>query len=110
MGSLAADARQSVGEEPVRGDPHKMAASQPPTLVENDENVTEPELNFTPQPPNEEVRLEALHALRVLDTESEEDFDSLVSLAKSVFGVPIALISLVDANRYALVRGAKNGA
>ena len=54
---------------------------------------------FMPMPPNEAVRIEALRALKILDTQHEEQFDSLVSLAKRVFGVPIALISFVDADR-----------
>jgi diguanylate cyclase (GGDEF)-like protein len=35
----------------------------------------------------------------VLDTSPEERFDRLTRLAKRLFGVPIALVSLVDANR-----------
>jgi len=50
-------------------------------------------------PQDEEVRLKALRSLNVLDTPSEERFDRLARLAKRMFGVPIALVSLVDENR-----------
>ncbi len=50
-------------------------------------------------PENEATRIQTLHALNVLDTESEERFDRLARLAKRLFNVPIALVSLVDINR-----------
>ena len=50
-------------------------------------------------PQDEEVRLKALRSLNVLDTPSEERFDRLTRLAKRMFNVPIALVSLVDENR-----------
>ncbi|MDH4132624.1 MAG: sensor domain-containing diguanylate cyclase, partial [Gemmatimonadota bacterium] len=50
-------------------------------------------------PPDEQTRLEALRALNILDSASEERFDRLTRMAKRMFGVPIALVSLVDANR-----------
>jgi PAS domain S-box-containing protein len=49
--------------------------------------------------PDEEQRLKSLHSLRVLDTEPEAELDAIVSAASRVCGVPIALISLVDAER-----------
>lgn len=53
-----------------------------------------------PLPPsNECARLRALHALGVLDTAAEERFDRLTWIARSVFAVPIALVSLVDSDR-----------
>lgn len=48
---------------------------------------------------DEERRLAALHGLSLLDTEGEERFDRITRLAREVFGVPIALISLVDRDR-----------
>jgi len=51
------------------------------------------------KPSDEAARLKALHSLDVLDTASEERFDRLTRLAKRMFGVPIALLSLVDENR-----------
>jgi PAS domain S-box-containing protein len=52
-----------------------------------------------PIPPDEARRLEELHRLHVLDTLAEERFDRITRTAQRVFGVPIALISLVDARR-----------
>lgn len=50
-------------------------------------------------PEDDDLRVGALHALKVLDTPVEERFDRLTRLAKRLFGVPIAVVSLVDANR-----------
>jgi GAF domain-containing protein len=52
-----------------------------------------------PQPPNEAARLRALRASGVLDSPAEERFDRITRLARRVFDVPIALVSLVDAER-----------
>ena len=50
-------------------------------------------------PADERERVAALQALDVLDTPPEERFDRYTRLAKRLFDVPIALVSLVDANR-----------
>ncbi|MBV8605520.1 MAG: sensor domain-containing diguanylate cyclase [Pelomonas sp.] len=50
-------------------------------------------------PTDEPQRLQTLHSLRLLDTVAEERFDRLTRLARRLFDVPIALVSLVDANR-----------
>lgn len=50
-------------------------------------------------PVDEEKRLESLRSLNILDTAAEERFDRLTRLAKRLFNVPIALVSLVDENR-----------
>ncbi len=50
-------------------------------------------------PPDEEARLKAFESLNILDTPPEDRFDRLTRMAKRMFGVPIALVSLVDANR-----------
>lgn len=50
-------------------------------------------------PQDEQARLEALQSLSILDTPPEERFDRLTRMAKRLFGVPIALVSLVDENR-----------
>ncbi|MEQ6341193.1 MAG: PAS domain S-box protein [Gammaproteobacteria bacterium] len=50
-------------------------------------------------PTDETERLAALHALNVLDTVPEDRFDRITRLAARLFDVPIALVSLVDANR-----------
>ncbi|GHD49914.1 EAL domain, c-di-GMP-specific phosphodiesterase class I (or its enzymatically inactive variant) [Marinobacter persicus] len=44
-------------------------------------------------------RLEDLYALDVLDTPPEERFDRITRLAKSIFGTPVALVSLLDRER-----------
>jgi PAS domain S-box-containing protein len=51
-------------------------------------------------PNNDEVkRLEALHQYQILDTLPEQAFDDLVYLAAQICRIPIALISLIDADR-----------
>src|SRR4051794_5041588 len=50
-------------------------------------------------PDNETDRLAALYALDVLDSAPEKDFDDIVSLASSVCGVPMSLVTLIDADR-----------
>jgi diguanylate cyclase (GGDEF)-like protein/PAS domain S-box-containing protein len=50
-------------------------------------------------PSNETARLAALRDLVVLESEPEAFFDSITRLASEVCGAPIALISLVDAER-----------
>ena len=51
------------------------------------------------KPANEESRLATLKSLAVLDRQPEERFDRLTRMCKRLFGVPIALVSLVDENR-----------
>lgn len=51
------------------------------------------------KPSNEDDRLINLHSLSVLDTAEEERFDRVTRLAKRLFNVPIAIVSLVDQNR-----------
>lgn len=50
-------------------------------------------------PLDETRRLAALRQYRILDTEPERAFDDLALLASHICGTPIALISLVDADR-----------
>lgn len=52
-----------------------------------------------PMPSDEAQRLEALYRLAILDSPPEERFDRITRLASRLFGVPIALISLVDRDR-----------
>lgn len=56
-------------------------------------------MKLAPMPPDERSRLETLRALNLLDTAPEERFDRLTRMARRMFGVPISLVSLVDANR-----------
>lgn len=44
-------------------------------------------------------RLAALHALALLDSEPEREFDALVALAAQMLDVPVALLTLVDRDR-----------
>jgi anti-sigma regulatory factor (Ser/Thr protein kinase) len=48
---------------------------------------------------DESARLAALKKYRILDTDPERAFDDLTMLASHICGTPIALISLVDADR-----------
>jgi anti-sigma regulatory factor (Ser/Thr protein kinase) len=48
---------------------------------------------------DELARLAALRKYRILDTEPERAFDDLTELASQICGTPIALISLIDADR-----------
>lgn len=50
-------------------------------------------------PQEEQQRLSALDALKLLDTPPEERFDRITRLAARMFNVPIALVSLVDKDR-----------
>lgn len=52
-----------------------------------------------PIPSDESQRLKTLRDLRLLDTPPEERFDRVTRLARQVFSTPIALVSLVDADR-----------
>ncbi|HMJ12916.1 MAG TPA: diguanylate cyclase [Polyangiaceae bacterium] len=52
-----------------------------------------------PTPPRETERLAALRRYAVLDTPPERAFDRITALAARLFDVPIALVSLVDADR-----------
>jgi diguanylate cyclase (GGDEF)-like protein len=50
-------------------------------------------------PRDESVRLSALRRLGLLDSHPEERFDRITRVARRLFDVPIALVSLVDADR-----------
>ena len=52
-----------------------------------------------PVPANERERLQTLRDLDLLDTPAEERFDRITRIARQLFSVPIALVSLVDENR-----------
>lgn len=49
-------------------------------------------------PENDADRVKALHRYRLLDLPTEESFTNIAGLMAAAFEVPIALISLVDAN------------
>ncbi|GAB2685129.1 hypothetical protein GCM10027037_03220 [Mucilaginibacter koreensis] len=50
-------------------------------------------------PDQEKKRLAALRSYHILDTATEQDYEELTELAAVICQTPIALISLVDANR-----------
>ncbi|NHV30948.1 diguanylate cyclase [Burkholderia sp. D-99] len=56
-------------------------------------------MQIAPKPADEAARLDTLHSLSILDTPPEERFDRLTRLARRLFDVPIALVSLVDDDR-----------
>jgi len=52
-----------------------------------------------PVPTNEKARLERVLETGILDSEFEMQFDSLVTHASEIFGVPVSLITILDRNR-----------
>ena len=50
-------------------------------------------------PDNEAQRLNALLRFQILDTEEDEVYNTICSLAASIMEAPVALISLIDTNR-----------
>lgn len=56
-------------------------------------------MSAAPKPADEADRLAQLRSLALLDSDPEERFDRITRLAQRLFGVPIALVSLVDADR-----------
>lgn len=48
---------------------------------------------------NDPARLEALYRLNIIDSGTEEVFDSITRLTASLFGVEVATIHLVDDHR-----------
>lgn len=60
-------------------------------------------------PPQEASRLAALRLLNILDSEPEERFDRLTRLARRLFAVPVAQVTLVDEHRQWFKSGIVNG-
>lgn len=56
-------------------------------------------MTSAPIPNNELERLHLLHELDILDTEPEPVFDQITALARDIFQVDTAIITLVDAER-----------
>jgi diguanylate cyclase (GGDEF)-like protein len=61
--------------------------------------LTGPRMQPPIKPDNEKERMETLRSLDILDTPPEERFDRLTRLARRLFGVPIAAVTLVDSDR-----------
>lgn len=94
IGRFAAPLRDSRGltdnQNMSLEDLHRPAA--PGTFAGEDYLVAPPAVD-------EAQRLEDLRSLELLDTPSEDRFDSLTGLASRLFKVPIAYVALVDAAR-----------
>jgi diguanylate cyclase (GGDEF)-like protein len=56
-------------------------------------------MHDVPKPGDEESRIDELMRYEVLDTPGEQDFDDIAAMASQICRTPIAMISLVDANR-----------
>jgi PAS domain S-box-containing protein len=52
-----------------------------------------------PLPINEAARLKLLHDLGILDTPREQSFDDIAHLAMNICAVPIAVVTMIDAER-----------
>jgi signal transduction histidine kinase len=55
-------------------------------------------LNY-PIPENEEHRVKAVRSYEIFDTEEDEDYDALTSLASMICQIPVALITFIDDKR-----------
>jgi diguanylate cyclase (GGDEF)-like protein len=56
-------------------------------------------MSAAPKPINEQSRLAELRELEILDTEPEERFERVTRLARRLFDVPTALVTIVDDDR-----------
>ncbi len=83
-------------ELPARGKRRRTAAKWPFCTTQS--RVYTRAVN-APEPANEALRLATLHGFEVLDTPAEPGFDRITRLAEHLFGCPIVLVSLVDAQR-----------
>ena len=54
---------------------------------------------FAPLPENEVLRLQALHALNILDTQPDLRFDCITRFAAEKLEAPICLITFIDTDR-----------
>ena len=50
-------------------------------------------------PANETERIAALQRYRVLDTAREQEFDDLVTIARTICGTPMGAVTLIDRDR-----------
>lgn len=56
-------------------------------------------MKSAPKPENEADRIRLLRQLSILDTNEEQAYDDLTSIAAQICETPIALVSLIDTNR-----------
>ena len=68
-----------------------------PTAIGEERRAREPATPYDAV--RDGARLAALHDLGLLDTEAEQDLDRYTRLATDLLGVPVSLVSLVDADR-----------
>ena len=57
------------------------------------------QMQTAPIPQDEEERLAAVHRIAILDTKPEERFDALTREAVQKLNVPMAMVSILDADR-----------
>ncbi|KAA3625810.1 MAG: PAS domain S-box protein [Proteobacteria bacterium] len=96
------DIRSERWAAPAKLDLHRVSRRRPAGTRRQHSNVFHgrpANLQKPLIPVNEVRRLRALEELAILDTRPEERFDRITRLAKKVFDVPIALVSLVDRDR-----------
>ena len=67
-------------------------------------------MQAAPFPSSENSRIATLRLLNILDTEPEERFDRLTRMARRLFSVPIAQVTLVDTDRQWFKSGAGKAA
>lgn len=72
-----------------------------PTTVETSSpvNLTLPLVDASDPATTERLRLEALQRYDILDTPAEQSFDRVTNLARKLFRMPIALVTLIDGHR-----------
>jgi len=79
----------------VRPDPDGSPQGVPPQFTPPDESAA----HHPAAEPAEAMRLAELRSLDILDSPGEQGFDDLVLLASRLTGCPIALVTLIDAER-----------
>src|SRR5262249_40602753 len=92
----------AAANRPARAKPQRPEARARGTLSPPRASGLQPSgelLMKAPLPENETERLAALRGLGILDTPPELAYDELSALAAFICQTPIALISLVDADR-----------
>jgi signal transduction histidine kinase len=57
------------------------------------------DMQILPLPVNETERLASLSTYQIMDTDEEQDYDAITSLASVICQIPIALITFIDQNR-----------